>query len=147
MSERTTIEINGIKMEVDLRHATRIDDLKVGDRVKILVKEYTDYKVHAGIVIGFEPFQKLPTVIVAYVEKSWKAADLKFLYFNNDTRETEMVKAIDDDQLDFDKNEVLRLLDREIEQHRAQIAEIENRKAYFLNNFKAYWERVDAEDV
>lgn len=36
------VEINGIKMEVDMRHAKTIDTYKIGDRVKVLVKQYSD---------------------------------------------------------------------------------------------------------
>lgn len=52
---KTIIEVNGVKLEVDLRTARRIDEIRIGDRVKVLIKGYSDYKVHAGTVIGFEP--------------------------------------------------------------------------------------------
>lgn len=42
MSETTIIEINGVKLEIDLRHAKRIDNLRVGDTVKVLRKRYDD---------------------------------------------------------------------------------------------------------
>ena len=94
-------------MEVDLRQARRIDTLQVGDRVKVLVKQYYDYKVHAGTVIGFEPFKELPTIIIAYLETSYSSVGVKFLYFNAQTKETEVIKSIDDDQLDIDKSGVI----------------------------------------
>jgi hypothetical protein len=87
------IEINGIKMEIDLRTAKRIDNLKVGDRVKVLIKEYTSYKVHPGTIIGFEPFEKLPTIIIAYMETTYSSASVKFLYYNAKTEDTEVVRA------------------------------------------------------
>ena len=34
---KTQIEINGVKLEVDLRNATRIDEFKVGDNVKVKI--------------------------------------------------------------------------------------------------------------
>jgi len=41
-----TVEINGIKMDVDLRSATRIETVKVGTHVKVLVKSsYHEPKV------------------------------------------------------------------------------------------------------
>ena len=42
MEEKRIIEVNGIKMEVDLRNAKRIDQFKVGDSVKVLVKSYSE---------------------------------------------------------------------------------------------------------
>ena len=52
-----TIEINGVKMDVDMRHAKvrKTESLKVGDRVKLLQKKYgNSYEVNAGVVIGFD---------------------------------------------------------------------------------------------
>ena len=40
MEEKRIIDINGMKMEVDLRTAKRIDTFKVGDNVKVLATEY-----------------------------------------------------------------------------------------------------------
>ena len=137
--EKTIIEVNGVKLEVDLRTARRVDELRVGDRVKVLVKGYNDYAVHAGTIIGFEPFQNLPTVIVAYLKKDYSGPEVKFLYFNAQTKETEIVKAIDDDQLDIDKATVVQQMEREIEKALATVEDLRAKKAYFLENFKAYW--------
>lgn len=139
MDSKAIIEVNGVKMEVDLRTARRVDELRVGDRVKVLTKGYSDYKVHAGTIVGFEPFQNLPTIIVAYVDRDYATVGVKFVYFNSQTKETEIVKAIDDDQLDIDKCGVLQAFDRDIQKKRDEVADIEAKKAYFLANFKAYW--------
>lgn len=146
MSEntKTIIEVNGVKLEVDLRHAKRVDELRVGDRVKVLTKAYDGYKVSAGSVIGFEPFSKLPTIIVAYVEGGYSTHDIKFVHFNAQSKDVEIVKAIDDDALDIAKENVLASLDREIEKKRREIADIEEKRAYFLRNFQAYWQPVTA---
>lgn len=141
---KTIIEINGVKMEVDLRHAKRVDELRVGDRVKVLTKGYSDYSVHAGTVIGFEPFAKLPTIVVAYIERSYgSTAGIKFLHFNAQTKDTEVIKAIDDDALDLSKEWVITTLDKEIEKKKMEIAEMEQRKDFFLREFRAYWTPVE----
>lgn len=137
--EKTIIEVNGIKLEVDLRTAKRIDTLRVGDRVKVLLKEYSDYRVYAGTVIGFEPFAILPTVIVAYLKNDYNGPEVKFIYFNAQSKEVEIVKAIDDDQLNIDKATVVQRMDREIEKKLAEVEDMRAKKAYFLDNFKAYW--------
>src|SRR6266849_2566207 len=140
--EKTIIEVNGVKLEVDLRHARRVDELRVGDRVKVLNKDYSGYKVHAGTVIGFEPFKNLPTIIVAYLEKDYTGANVKFLHFNAESNEIEIIKAIDDDSMDIDKAGVLRQLDGAIAKKRAEIEDIARRRAYFLENIQAYWAPV-----
>ena len=140
--EKTIIEVNGVKLEVDLRTARRVDELRVGDRVKVLSKTYSDYSVNAGTVIGFEPFKNLPTIIVAYLEKGYSATGIKFVHFNAQSKDVEIVKSIDDDALDIDKVQIVANLDNEIAKKQLEIQEIERKKQYFLDNFRAYWEPV-----
>ncbi len=149
MSERTIIEVNGVKLEVDLRHARRIEEIRIGDRVKVLRTEgYTDksHKVYAGTVVGFEPFEKLPTVIVAYLQTDWHNVGVQFVYFNAQTKDVEIIKAIDDDQLDVNKADILAKMDREIQRKRDETTDLAARRAYFLAQFRAYWEPVNAKE-
>jgi len=139
METKTTIEINGVKFEVDLRTAKRIDTLQVGDRVKVLIKQYSDYKVCPGTVVGFEPFNKLPTVIVAYLEVGYSSADLKFLFFNAETKETEIVKSIDDDQIDLNRVRINDFFTRQLSKNEQEREEIISKQKYFNENFRAYW--------
>lgn len=82
MTEKTIIEINGVKMEVDLRHATIIhQNLKIGSKVKVLDKSssYSGVQVYAGIIVGFENFPSLPTITVAYIKTGYGTeSPLKF---------------------------------------------------------------------
>jgi translation elongation factor EF-1alpha len=137
------IEINGIKMEIDLRTAKRIDNLKVGDRVKVLIKEYSSYKVFPGTIIGFEPFEKLPTIIIAYMETTYSSASVKFLYYNAKTEDTEVVRAQDDDMLGLEKDRIIHCFNKDIETKRNEVVELERKKAYFLKNFQMYWKDVE----
>lgn len=139
MQEKQVIEINGVKLEVDLRTARRIENIAVGSRVKVLKKEYDGYKVQHGVVIGFEPFEKLPTIIIAVVELSYNEAKIGFIYYNAQTKETEIVVAMDDDKAAVGRDEVCQFIDREIAKHEAAITELRNRKEYFLSKFQTYW--------
>ena len=79
---KATHEINGVKMQVDLRYATRIEELRVGDKVKVLTKGYSGHTVHSGVIIGFEPFKELPTIVVCYVASSYSEVKLEFVHYN-----------------------------------------------------------------
>jgi hypothetical protein len=138
----TVIEINGVKLEVDLRSARRVENIKVGTRVKVLHKEYSAYKVAHGIVVGFEPFEKLPTIIVACVQITYNETKIEFIYYNAETKDVEIVVAIDDDKAAIDRDDVIAQMDKQISTKRNEIAEIENRKSYFLSKFATYWEPI-----
>lgn len=91
MSEKTIIEINGIKLEVDLRNAKRVDEFKVGDNVKVLIKKYSDTFVsHPGVIIGFDAFEKRPTIIICYLDVDYSNSAVRFCYFNQDSKDLEI---------------------------------------------------------
>jgi len=142
MSETTVIEINGIKMEVDLRYAKRIDHLRIGSRVKVLVKHYNDYQVKMGVVIGFEPFTVLPTIIVAYVDVTYSAAQMNFIYYNAQSKDVEVVAATDEDELALSKDDIMKAFDRDLAKLERQKHEIIEKREFFLSQFGAYWEKV-----
>ena len=137
------IEIRGQKLELDTRVAVRADVIKVGSRVKLLKKEYSSHKVLHGIIIGFEPFKELPTIIVAAVELGYSDATVSFVYINEKTEDYQMVVALDDDRAALDKEEFCRIIDRKITAKQAEIKELEDRKAFFLDKFQTYWTQVD----
>jgi hypothetical protein len=142
-TSKTVIEINGVKMEVDLRHARRIENIAVGSRVKVLRKKYSGYEVLQGIVIGFEPFKELPTIIIAVANIDYSKAEIEFIYYNAKTEETEVVVSSDDDMAALDKNDFVAKVDRDIAKKENEIAELNDRKNYFLSKFKAYWEPME----
>ena len=142
-TEKTIVEVNGVKLEVDMRYARRIEEIRVGDRVKVLTKKYDGFNVDPGIVIGFEPFNQLPTIIVAYVTSSWSSAEIKFLHYNAKSQDTEIVRAEDDD-LSIDRSDIIARFEREIAGKEREIADIREKITYFEKHFRQYWANVAA---
>lgn len=143
MNEETTIiELNGVKLEVDLRTAKRVDTLRVGDRVKLLEKQYSNtIKIHPAIIAGFEPFPSAPTIIVAYLEFSYNSADVKFAYINTadeESKKFELVPSIDND-LPVDPGDILELMDREIARKQVDVDDMKRRREFFMTNFQKYF--------
>ena len=132
MTENTkhTIEINGVKMEVDLRHATQVyNELKIGSKVKVLAKEYSSHEVYHGVIVGFENFASLPTIEVCYLKVDYHGPELKFVSINTKTSERfEIVPAIDWSPL-AKKEEVLNWFDKEITTLEERIRQTKDKKA------------------
>ena len=143
-TETTVIEINGIKMEVDLRHAQIVhDNIRVGTRVKVLRKQNgygtNEAKVFPGVVVGFEPFKELPTIIVCFLEHDWQSASLQFAYINSQVSEKYEIIVSQDDDLPVSKADVLAKLDREIAKKQDEITDIQLKRDYFLRHFNKYF--------
>ena len=142
MEKQTTIiEVNGVKLEVDLRTARRVDNLRIGDRVKCLVKGYGGaMSTHAGVVVGFEPFPSLPSIVVAYLDTGYSSGTLKFKTFNAKTEDFEVIADLDNNALEVDRGDILAQFDREAWKKRQELEELEAKKAFFLAHFGRYFE-------
>lgn len=141
------IEVGGVKLEIDTRYAKEINEYRVGDAVKVLVKSYGDnYNAYSGIIAGFHNFKERPSIAVAYLDVNYGGSDIKVVYINKDTKEIEICPLIDC-EANIDKAESLVAFDREIAKKRMEIAEIENKKVYFLNNFGRFFSEGIVEEV
>lgn len=140
MEKQTTIiEVNGVKLEIDLRTAKRIDELKIGSRVKCLVKRYSDWATYPGVIVGFEPFPSKPTIVVAYLETDYSGAGIKFQSFNSETKDFEVVADLDNNALEINKTNVLTMFDREISKKELELEEVRQKKKFFLDNFGVFF--------
>ena len=132
------VEINGVKIEVDLTTAKEIAKYRVGDKVKVLVKKYSDYESHPGIIIGFDQFKALPTIVIAYMETDYSSASLHFAYVNEKTDDVEFCHVSEND-LPISKQDISEKLDMEINKIQVQLDEAKAKKSYFLKMFGTYF--------
>jgi hypothetical protein len=138
------VEINGVKVQVDLRHAKVIEEYKVGDHVKVLVSDYSDnYKSYIGTIIAFDDFQKTPTMVIAYLKTEYSSAEIKFLYYNDKTKDAE-ITALNDWDMPLTKSEVLDLFHKEQEKKRQEVKELEQKERVFSQLFGKYFEKQNA---
>ena len=137
--EKKIVEINGCKFEVDLSTARKIEDYKVGDKVKVLHKQYGDsYKVYPAVIVGFEWFNTLPTITVAYLVLEYKEAKIEFLYFNERTKDFELSHAQNEELL-IQPADVLKSMNKEIQAKEAEIQDIKRKQEYFLKCFGKFF--------
>lgn len=142
--QTTIIEVNGVKLEVDLRSAKRIDQLQVGSRVKCLVKGYGgEFSTHPGVIVGFEPFPSQPSIVVAYLDNGYSSAGLKFKTFNSATKDFEVVADLDNNSLEIDRASVLEVFDRDISKKQIELRELQEKKAFFLSRFGQYFTQTE----
>lgn len=150
MSDTKIIEINGVKFEVDARTATlkEISTVKLGSRVKVMLPQYGDsVKVCHGVVVGFEPFQSNPVIIVAYLEDAYSSApEIKFLYYTSKSKESIVISTENDCEA-LAKDHVCGAIEKKIAKLEQEIQDLKDRKEYFLKNFKTYWYAISMPSV
>jgi hypothetical protein len=135
------VEINGVKFEIDMSKAKLISEFQIGDKVNVLVKYYDEYKVHPGIITGFNNFQSLPTITICYLNIDYSSASLKFIQFNEQSKEIQIAPCQTSDVM-FNKADVINKMEREIIKKQEELKDLEMKLNFFQANFKKHFEDV-----
>ncbi len=135
------VEIGGVKLEVDMRYAKKVENFKIGDGIKVLIKAYSNYESNPGVIIGFDNFEKLPTIRVAYLKVEYNTASIKFLDINSETKDVEIC-PISDYDVPYSKTTVLEKFDAEISKVEENLRELKSKREYFMNMFGQYFDIV-----
>lgn len=138
------VEIDGVKVEVDLRTAKRVESFKVGDNIKILDKEYDSYKVKPGIIVDFAEFQELPTIVIAVFEEgSWSSApNISFIYYNKNTSKKVEIVSCSEDEIKVSKEGVIERFEREIQKKKNEYEDLKNKLEYFKTHFLKVYKEI-----
>ena len=133
-NEVRTVEINGIKLDVDLRTAKKIDVYKVGDNVKVLKKEYDAWKVYSGVIVDFVAFKNKPAVVIAILKYDYNSVDVQYETITEDTKDIEFAPSVAQ-EMKISKQRVIDHFDSRIESKKAELSDLEAKREYFINNF------------
>lgn len=134
------IEINGIKVEVDLRTCKTISTYKVGDNIKVLKKSYNnEYSVYSGVIIDFVAFKERPAIVIAYFEQSYSGTDIKFETITQDSKDIEIAPCLPH-ELTINKNRVVDKFDIAIAAKEREADDLRQKKDYFIQNFSKFFE-------
>lgn len=141
--EKQVIEVNGIKLEIDMRYAKKIENYKIGDNVKVLIKKYGDnYENYPGVIVGFDQFEKLPTIIICYVDITYNSAEIKFININSNTQDAEITHMQEHEKA-IDKSRAVDLLNRMVLKAEAELSEIQRKRKYFIDKFEQNFEATN----
>lgn len=135
------VEINGIKLEVDMRHAKVIENYHIGDPVKVLIKAgYGDTFIsYPGIIAGFDNFEQLPTMLIAYLDVDYSGAKLEIVTLNKNSTNIE-IRPKNTLDIALDKATAISSFEREIEKKALELSELKSKRDYFIANFGKHFE-------
>ena len=133
------IEIDGVKVAVDMRTVKKIDVYRVGDNVKVLKKSYDTYHTYSGVIVDFVNFKELPAIVVAYFIQDYSSTSIEFETITKDTKDIEIAPCLPH-ELSINKNRVIDKFNYEIEQQQHRVDELKAKRDYFLENFGKFFE-------
>lgn len=134
------IEINGMKFEVNMETAKRIDQFKVGDNIKVLRKSYGDkYDVQPGVIVQFVNFKELPTIQIAIFKQDYSGSTIEFINYNSETVDIE-ITLCSPHELKLEKESVLDKMQNEINRKLSEANDLEARRDWFVQYFHKYFD-------
>ena len=130
------VEINGVKLEVDMRYARRIDEFKVGDTVKVLDKRNDKNELKTGVITDFANFKELPTIMVAVYKAGdyWSKPTIEFIPYNSDTEGIEIV-GVSAEEIMVSHETIVNKFDDEIAKKRDELNDLIIKRDTFLKYF------------
>jgi hypothetical protein len=135
MENKRIIEINGIKLEVDMSTAKRIDEFKVGDNIKVL-KDARD--VMPGVIVDFVNFKELPTIQIAVFKQDYWGTQIEFINYNSRTEGIEIMPC-SEHELRLEKCRVIDKFNLEIEKKQSEVDELIQKRDWFVKHFAKYF--------
>lgn len=134
--DKRIVEIGGVKLEVDMRSARRIDEFKVGDSVKVLDQRNDKCDMRSGVITDFANFKDLPTIMVAvYKEGSyWEKPTIEFIPFNAKTEGIEIV-GVSAEEIIVSRDTVVQKFDDEIAKKRDELNDLIIKRDTFVKYF------------
>ena len=143
MENKRIVEIDGVKIEVDLRSVKRIDTFRVGDNVKVLCKEYNgDFKVKPGIITDFANFKDKPTIIVAVLDESYSGVSINFVHIYDGMEDKYEIVYATEDEVKLSQDGVLEKFEREIAKKKHEMEDLQFKKDFFIRHFMKTKEEV-----
>ncbi len=130
------IEINGVKLEIDLRSARRLDEFKVGDSVKVLDNRNDKNMVRSGVITDFANFKELPTIMVAVYTPPdyWSKPSIEFIPYNANTENIEIV-AVSAEEIIVSRETIVQKFDDEIAKKRDELNDLIIKRDTFVKYF------------
>lgn len=139
MSEQKRIvEVNGMKLEVDMREAVRIDTFKVGTKIQVLEKgNYgNNYTMYPGMIVGIAEFRSKVGILIAYIENCYNGGKLKYATITEDSTNIEIIAAEEEAVMRlFTYDDMIRNMSNEIEDLELKLKKIKSDKQFFEDNF------------
>lgn len=140
METKRIIEVGGVKVEVDLREATQVNQYHVGDRVKILVESYGgSTEVYDGVILDFYDFKSLPSIQVGYLKHD------EFVIVTVNSKSEKLQLAPCGPTWKVDVAEGVNRLNRKLTEAKNRVEVLEQQRKLFIAHFGMTADEVKGE--
>ncbi|MDR1176925.1 MAG: hypothetical protein LBK83_15805 [Treponema sp.] len=137
------VEIDGIKVEVDLRTAKIIDHYKIGDPVRVLHPgEGYGCGIKAGVIVGFCEFEKNPAIEILELDYDYSGTNFKTITIIGGQENKVQIAPYDKFEGIFSQSDIVTKFDREIQKKELELSDLKLKKKYFIDEFSKAFEQI-----
>ena len=141
------VEINGVKLDVDMQTARTVDTYTVGMNVKVLVKEYSDsWKAYSGVITEFVNFKNKPTIVVAIFKDVYNGVDIEFIHINESTADNYELAPAGCHDLKLNKERAVDKFNGKIEKLQGELDDVKAKRDYFIKYFDRHFNEEGSVD-
>jgi hypothetical protein len=142
-SDKRIVEIDGVKLEVDLRTAKAIDRYRIGDPVRVL-HPGNDYRsgIKAGVIVGFCGFEKNPAIEILELDADYSGVNFRTVTIVSGQENNIQIAPYDKYEGLVSQADVITRFDREIQKKELELADMKLKKKYFIDDFAKAFERI-----
>jgi hypothetical protein len=137
------VEIEGIKVEVDMRTAKVIDHYKIGDPVRVLHPgEGYGCGIKAGVIVGFCEFEKNPAIEILELDCDYSGTNFRMVLIVSGQENKVQIAPYEKYAGLISQTDVITRFDREIQKKELELADLKLKKKYFIDDFSKAFERI-----
>ena len=145
------VEIDGVKIEVDLRNAKVIDTYHVGDPVMVLhnADQYNEALICTGVIVSFNEFNGIPAIQVMELNMRSYSDDVGFkivsIVHGDKPKRGISIAPYNRYEGLISKSNVVTKLNRKIAQKELELEELNSQMKYFVDEFSKSFEQIVGE--
>jgi len=138
------VEINGTKIEVDLREAKVIESFKVGDPVRVFHPDgnHRGAEIRPGVIVGFCEFSNNPAIQILELKQDYSGVTFNTIVVANGINSDVQIAPYNKYEGIVSQSEVVTKFDRLIQQKELELADLKLKKKYFIDDFAKAFEQI-----
>jgi uncharacterized phage-like protein YoqJ len=142
--DKRIVEIDGVKLEIDLRTAKVIDHYKIGDPVRVLHtgNEYNSATINPGVIVGFCEFESAPAIEILELKKEYSGINFNLVTIISGQKNNVQIAPYDKYEGLVSQSDVITRFDREIQAKELELADLKLKKKYFIDDFSKAFKQI-----
>jgi hypothetical protein len=142
--DKRIVEIDGVKLEVDLRTAKVIDHYKIGDPVRVLhsANDYNSAIINPGVIIGFCEFDSNPAIEILELKNEYSNVNFNLVTIISGQKNNVQIAPYDKYEGLISQTDVVTRFDRKIQEKELELADLKLKKKYFIDDFSKAFKQI-----